>query len=79
MRILLVICCTSLVFPVYSQTKLDSLVDSIPVLRINRKELINTNHRPSAERNKDSFPRTTVQETMYQGRKIRVVTEYTAP
>jgi hypothetical protein len=79
MRILLVICCTIASFSVYSQTKLDSLVDSIPVLRINRKELINTNHRPSAERNKDSFPRTTVQETMYQGRKIRVVTEYTAP
>lgn len=79
MRLLLVICCTTFVFSVYSQNKFDNLVDSLPVLNINKKELINTNNHKSADRNKDSFPRTTIHETYYEGRKIRVITEYTSP
>jgi hypothetical protein len=79
MRILLVICCIIAVSSVYSQTKPDSLVDSLPVLKINKKELVNTPTNYATERRQDSFPRKIVQETYYKGRIIRVITEYTSP
>lgn len=79
MRLLIVICCTIFAFSVYSQKKVDNIVDSLPILKIDKKELVNTNLSPNAERKQDSFPRKTVQETFYQGRKIRIITEYTSP
>ena len=79
MRILLVICCIFFICSIYSQTKMDSLSNDIPILKINRKEPIYTYYSPSTERKKDSFPRTIVQETYYEGRKIQVITEYTSP
>lgn len=79
MRTLLVISCIFLSNFVYAQTKGNELVDSIPTLKIDKKELINTSSHRISIQSQDSFPRKKIQETMYEGRKIRVVTEYTNP
>lgn len=79
MRILLVVFCIFLTDCVYSQTERNKLVDTLPTLKINKKELINTSPNWTSTRSQDSLPETTIQETIYEGRKIRVVTEYTKP
>ncbi|MBL7789752.1 MAG: hypothetical protein JNL75_08010 [Chitinophagales bacterium] len=79
MRLLLVICIPFLAVSVYSQNKIDKIIDSTPILKINKQEHTNTNTNLNVEKKRDSFPITTIHETYYEGRKIRVVTEYTAP
>lgn len=79
MRTLLVISCIFLSNFVYTQTEGRKLIDSIPTLKINKKELVNTSSNRISIQSQDSFPRKKIQETMYEGRKIRVVTEYTKP
>ena len=79
MRTLLVISCIFLTNFVYSQTEYGVIIDSLPILKINKKELVNTSLNKTSDLSQDSFPRTTIRETMIDGRKIRVVTEYTKP
>jgi hypothetical protein len=79
MRALLSILYILISFSVLSQTKESPIIDT-PILFNTKKNAHNEVQEKSISLPKrDSIPSTSIKETIYQGRKVRIVTEYMKP